>query len=93
MLVLLVAVATWRLARLVTVDEITRQLRERVAARGDRWAYFVTCPWCVSIWVGPLVAWAAIYHPTNRPLVVGLVALTASVVAGLGQVVEDRLDR
>lgn len=48
------ALATHRLTRLVLEDEVTRPLRERVleAAPDGRLAYFLTCPWCVSVWVG-----------------------------------------
>jgi hypothetical protein len=50
--------ATYRLARLVTEDEITRPLREKILERsnGGRLAYFITCPWCVSFWAGGLLA-------------------------------------
>lgn len=93
LLVILALCAVWRVARLVTVDEVTRPIRERIAGRGDRWAYFITCPWCTSIWIGPLVAWAVVYHDNNRVVQIIVIALAASMVAGIGQAVEDRLDR
>lgn len=54
------ALAVHRLTRLAVEDEVTRPLRERIeeAAPEGRLAYFVTCPWCVSIWVG--AGWAAL---------------------------------
>lgn len=61
------ALAVHRLTRLAVEDEVTRPLRERIT----RWAegtaerraapsvsYFVTCPWCVSVWVA--AGWAAL---------------------------------
>lgn len=52
------AAATWRLTRLVTEDEITRPAREYVEGRwpGSKAAYFVSCPYCVSVWAGLAVA-------------------------------------
>jgi hypothetical protein len=93
MLVVLTILAVWRIARLVAVDEVTRPLRERIAARGDTWAYFITCPWCVSVWLAPPFAVAAIWWPTNRVVWVVVLSLAASLAAGIGQGVEDRLDR
>lgn len=54
------ALAVHRLTRLAVEDEVTRPARERItaAAPDGRLAYFVTCPWCVSMWVG--AAWAAL---------------------------------
>lgn len=85
LLFLIVFGAVARLTRLVTADYITKPVRERVKARyGDnRLHYFVTCDWCVSIWVAPPVAAAAIFWPTNRVVLLALLALTASLVAGL----------
>lgn len=92
-LLLLALGSTWRLARLFTVDEITRPLRDRIARVNDWWAYLITCPWCLSIWLAPLPAWLAVYYGDNRVVLVALVALTSSLAAGMGQVTEDRLDR
>lgn len=52
------AAATYRLARLVTEDEITAEIRERILERssGGKLGYFITCPWCVSMWAGGLLA-------------------------------------
>lgn len=52
------AAATARLTRLVVDDEITREMREAVEGLwpGSKAAYFVTCPYCVSVWAGALAA-------------------------------------
>lgn len=54
------ALAVHRLTRLVVEDEVTRPWRERVEQTDPegRLAYFVTCPWCVSMWIG--AGWAAL---------------------------------
>jgi hypothetical protein len=61
------ALAVHRLTRLVTEDEVTRPLRERLTkvVSGTmyrpvhpRLGYLVTCPWCVSVYVA--AGWAAL---------------------------------
>lgn len=57
--------ATWRITLLVVADEITRPAREwalRVQPT-ERLDYLLSCPWCASVWVAPVVvgsglAWA-----------------------------------
>lgn len=68
-LLVLYALAVYRLTRLVVADELTAPIRERIMERSTRWATFITCPWCVSIWLAagwvllatlvPPVAWFA----------------------------------
>lgn len=54
---LLAALATARLTRLVTVDVITERPRGWVQMHGPAWlAYLVQCSWCASVWVGAAVA-------------------------------------
>ncbi len=77
------AFATHRITRLVTTDEVTRPWRERVEQTDPegRLAYFVTCPWCVSIWVG--AGWLAV-AAASPTLAVPLAAVLAwSSVTGL----------
>lgn len=86
---LLLALATARLTRLVTQDRITQAPREAIV----RWAvrrggedsllaYFVFCDWCVSLYAGGAVvgAWA-LWHETAW-LTWVLSALAFSYVAG-----------
>lgn len=77
------ALAVHRLTRLATQDEITTRLRERIhtAAPEGRLAYFVTCPWCVSMWVG--AGWAALTVAAPRTARVVGAALAWSSVTGL----------
>lgn len=90
--------ATTRLTRLVTQDRILAFVR-RAAANADarmrarRGALdgetgplygFITCPWCVSVWIAiALGALVAICHGDTLTLIDALLgALTASHVAG-----------
>lgn len=42
------ALAVYRLAILITKDSITQPIRD---AAGERMVLFLTCPWCVGIWI------------------------------------------
>lgn len=52
------ALAVHRLTRLVVEDTIADPIRDRIRERAPegRLAYFLTCPWCVSVWIG--AGWA-----------------------------------
>ena len=93
--IVLALLAVWRLARLLAVDEITRPVRDRIIGRNPSGslAYLVSCPWCISVWVGWPLLLGPIFWPENRALLLVNAALAASLVAGMGQTVEDRLDR
>jgi hypothetical protein len=79
------ALATYRLARLLTEDELLEPVREWVwknhAPDETKIGYFVTCPWCVSIWAGGLVAVARELAP--GPWGVAARALAFSAVTGI----------
>ena len=69
LLVVLTILACWRLARLLSVDEVFQPVRNWFGKRGDRWAYFVTCPWCLSCWVSPVLASAVVlWSDFNDPV-------------------------
>jgi hypothetical protein len=83
--------ATYRLARLLTMDDLTKPARDRVwtwaSNRGwHRLAELVTCPHCVGVWaaagvtvIGPRLP----YWRELRPfLAVAGVASLAATVAG-----------
>jgi Protein of unknown function (DUF1360) len=57
---LLDVLATYRVTRLVVDDELTAPVREYIwknhPPEETRLGYFVTCPFCVSIWAGGAVA-------------------------------------
>lgn len=72
------ALATYRLTKLVIDDYITEPLRDKVYAKfGDpadsKVSYLVTCPWCVSIYIGiGVVAARTIAPKAWRPLAYAL---------------------
>lgn len=79
-----------RLTRLAVEDEITRPIREWVTRRsgppGDDeeptgLAYFVTCPWCVSIWLA--AGWAVLTVAAPPAALSAGTVLAWSSVAGL----------
>jgi hypothetical protein len=88
----LITGATARLVRLAQTDTILDRPRRRLQhALGDRKAAeLLWCPWCLSVWVGALVAasWAA-WGDRTWWLAAGA-ALTASMATGLLNVWEDR---
>jgi hypothetical protein len=48
--------ATARLTRLITEDELAEPIRSKLENSGnDKLAYLATCPYCVSVWAGLLV--------------------------------------
>jgi hypothetical protein len=52
--VLIMLGATMRLTRLIVSDTITAGLRARIMRHGgpDAWPYlWVSCPWCVGLWL------------------------------------------
>lgn len=88
LLVVLVVAAVFRITRFVVADafppmEALRDWIEGRSGEDSAIAYFVYCPWCVSVWVALAVTYATdalLTHGLPAPF---LVALTASGVTGL----------
>lgn len=85
--VLLVMLTVWRVTRVVVLDAFppVAAVRDAVADRfgpDSSWAYLVECPWCVSMYVAPLVIVPTILLGVSVPVPV-LVGLAASGVTGL----------
>jgi hypothetical protein len=79
----LAALATARLTRLITRDEITHRARRLVLARLDRdglMAYLIVCDWCVSVYVGAAMAAVCAWGPSWTVWV--MAALAFSHTAG-----------
>ena len=83
--VFLLAIATYRLSRLLIEDVIFEPLRERIWKRfppeSTRIGYFFTCYWCTSLWIALVVVALYLLVPTLA-LSLALV-LTCSAAAGL----------
>ena len=83
-LLVLYALAVYRLTRLVVADELTAGPRERILTRvQDRplLAYLVTCPWCISIWLA--LAWVLLASLLPPVAWYAGAVLAFSAVAGL----------
>lgn len=96
-ILLVYALAAARVTRLITSDKITEGLRGHVIRWADRragvdpteafaptpmLAYFVTCPWCVSIYVGAVAAPLAYWWGESPWLLVPVLALALSGFTG-----------
>lgn len=83
---LVAALATARLTRLVTRDQITHGARRRALKRLDHdgmLAYLIVCDWCVSVYTGSVVAAWMAWGPswTLWPLAVLAFSYTAGWLA------------
>jgi hypothetical protein len=86
---LLLALATYRLTRMVLKERLPFQSGEKLRnqfLRFDEWgqpkgeiSYWLTCPWCCSAWVGVALG-IAYYGLTGQALIAGL---AYSAVTGL----------
>lgn len=111
LLVVLVLLAVPRAARLVTADKITEPIRDRIArvVRDEQGAqtacgrpkllYFITCPWCTSIWLGGGAASLVVLWPDGidggpmDKVVLALMLLgAASELSGFAAMAEAKLD-
>ncbi len=81
----ILALASYRLARLMVEDEITAPVRERIWKRyppeTTKVGYLFTCYWCSGIWSASALQLSRIIAPkTTRVVEAGL---AAAAVAGL----------
>lgn len=86
LLVLVFALAVYRVARLLAQEELFRPARERVARKfgaDSRWTYLVECPLCLSIWIAALGVPFVLIWPDNRLVIGVLLVLAASAVTVL----------
>jgi hypothetical protein len=82
----------YRVTRAIVFDEVFSPLREWVwshkAPEDSYVGYFITCPWCVSLWVALPVVFSYALFPSITLLVGCIFALSA--LAGL---ITARLDQ
>jgi len=89
-LFIIFSLATFRLARLVTTDQIFAPLREKIWERfppSTQFGYLFTCMWCTSIWTASLLV--ACYTIFSTATLIFATMLALSAVAGL---IAARLD-
>jgi len=81
---LVLGLATYRLTRLITTDNITEPIREwiwdRYPPQSSKLGYLITCDWCSSIWVASIVIPSAMIIPV---LVYVYAVFAVSAIAGL----------
>lgn len=83
---LLAGLATARLTRLATEDQILAGPRARLIRRlgvDHPISYLVTCPWCMSMWIAAAIAPAAWWAGSTAWFQIPAVALAFSYVTGL----------
>jgi hypothetical protein len=81
---LILALAVYRLCRLVIEDDVTERLRNIVWKKWDASqgvGYLITCYWCTGFWVSSLVVTSYIIVPV--PTVAISLVLALSAFAGL----------
>jgi len=91
---ILLALAAFRVWRLLALDTITDQLRRRVTRLGDwsgggstpslyreRLGAFLQCPWCLGFWV--VVVWWAAWVAYPHWVLVAAVPFGLSALVGL----------
>ncbi|MEU1494303.1 hypothetical protein ABZ456_29125 [Streptomyces sp. NPDC005776] len=86
-ILILAALATARITRLITADRITERPRlatvnAALARDWDLAAYLITCPWCVSIYTGAGMGAAWWAWGDQRWFVAVVAALAFSHTAG-----------
>ncbi len=87
----LLAIADWLIATTISRARVFRPLRAAVKRRSDYLGEGISCQYCISHWVGFILA--AIYQP--RLLISGFwlvdVAVSAFIIIGLGALIARNL--
>lgn len=87
---IILALATFRLSRLITTDYITEPFRNFIWKRfppNTQLGYLLTCTWCMSIWFASLIT--ICYTIVPAVITVPCLILALSAVAGL---ISNKLD-
>jgi hypothetical protein len=82
---IILALAVFRITRLITTDVIADKLRDKIWAKypihKNGPGYIITCDWCTSIYVSSLVV--LMYKITAEPTIAVCSVFALSAVAGL----------
>jgi hypothetical protein len=87
---IVLALAVYRICRLIIEDAVTERLREAVWSRFDSSrgiGYLITCYWCTGFWVASLLVLLFIIVPV--PTMAASLVLALSALAGI---IAARLD-
>jgi hypothetical protein len=82
---LLTALACYRLTLLTVADEITAPPRERLLRRlgsEHRISYLITCPWCTSMYIAPVVVGSGLAWSNGWGWQLAAGSLAASAATG-----------
>lgn len=83
-ILILLSLAAFRATRLITDDRLTLPARAWIAGRFPKRAavqYFITCPWCVGMWISAaLVLLVWYWQPLPLP---GLWIPAVAAIAGM----------
>lgn len=86
------ALAVYRLARLITRDELLSPFRNRLWKKfppeRNKFGYLFTCMWCMSIWTASILFISSIIMPKITFYICIVLALSA--VAGLLAAYEEK---
>lgn len=84
----LLALAAFRVFRLIAEDAILDRPRDRVTGRlGEKSELFIVCPWCLGFWIA--LAWWLAWIPWPHGTLVVATPAALSAIVGL---VSSRLD-
>jgi|AntAceMinimDraft_1070359.scaffolds.fasta_scaffold02023_12 hypothetical protein len=76
------ALATYRLTRLITTDEITAPIRDRIwethPPETSRLGYLITCDWCSSVYAASALQLSRMIAPRTTTAVEMVLALSAA---------------
>jgi len=88
---IVLGLATYRITRFVTRDEIFSTLRNKYFNRfppeTTKLGYLATCEWCTSVWVASLLVLSSMI---NVVAVIAVLPFALSAVAGLLTAYEDK---
>lgn len=88
--VVILVLCVARLTRLATYDYIFKDVRNWIGDRSQWFGYLVSCPWCMSVWVGAAVFGATYIGRSEEWLWYIWSGLAASYVVGvLAEKIED----
>ena len=74
-----------RVTRLLVADRISYRARAAIVVKlgpDNPVSYFITCPWCVSVWVGAAIGALAYYFGDHPAFYIAGVAALGSMAAG-----------
>lgn len=75
--------ATARITRLINRDTITDFIRIAAMKRRPGVAYFLSCPWCISVWIAAALGYVVWWRTGLDPVLIALTGAGASWITGM----------